>query len=51
MAQFNQMTELWIFVACPNRFEPLKSPSYLIYQNWAFLDLLGVILNDGVENL
>ena len=29
MTQFNQMTELWIFVASPNDSEPPKSPSYL----------------------
>ena len=27
MTQSNQMTELWIFVPCPNRVEPLKSVS------------------------
>ena len=29
MTQFNQMTDLWIFVPCPNRVEPPKSVSYL----------------------
>jgi len=29
MTQFNQMTELWIFMLCPNGFEPPKSVSYL----------------------
>ena len=29
MTQFDQMTELWIFVACPNRVEPPKQVSYL----------------------
>ena len=29
MTQFNQMTELWIFMLCLNGFEPPKSVSYL----------------------
>ena len=29
MTQFNQMTELWIFVARPNRFQPQKYGPYL----------------------
>ena len=29
VTQFNQMTELWIFVSCPNRVEPPKPASYL----------------------
>ena len=29
MTQFNQMTELWIFVSCPDRVEPPKSGPYL----------------------
>ena len=28
--QFNQMTVLWIFVLCPNGFEPQKELSYLM---------------------
>ena len=29
MTQFNQMTELWIFVLYPNRVDPQKSALYL----------------------
>ena len=40
MTQFNQMTELWIFVPCPNRVEPPKS--------WPYLNTLGDIFRENL---